>query len=152
MKNELLRKIKNKELTAGVVGLGYVGLPLAVEKAKAGFKTVGFDVQESKVDMVNAGHNYIGDVVDEELSKLIETGMLSATNDFSFIKDVDFVAICVPTPLDSHQQPDINYIRSSAKLIAKYMKVGTIVVLESTTYPGTTEELLKPSVDRKSVV
>lgn len=150
MKNELLRKIKNKELTAGVVGLGYVGLPLAVEKAKAGFKTVGFDVQESKVDMVNAGHNYIGDVVDEELSKLIETGMLSATNDFSFIKDVDFVAICVPTPLDSHQQPDINYVRSSAELIAKYMKVGTIVVLESTTYPGTTEELLKPILEKGS--
>lgn len=150
MKNELLRKIKNKELTAGVVGLGYVGLPLAVEKAKAGFKTVGFDVQEGKVDMVNAGHNYIGDVVDEELSKLIETGMLSATNDFSFIKDVDFVAICVPTPLDSHQQPDINYVRSSAELIAKYMKVGTIVVLESTTYPGTTEELLKPILEKGS--
>lgn len=150
IKNELLRKIKNKELTAGVVGLGYVGLPLAVEKAKAGFKTVGFDVQESKVDMVNAGHNYIGDVVDEELSKLIETGMLSATNDFSFIKDVDFVAICVPTPLDSHQQPDINYVRSSAELIAKYMKVGTIVVLESTTYPGTTEELLKPILEKGS--
>lgn len=150
MKNELLRKIKNKELTAGVVGLGYVGLPLAVEKAKAGFKTVGFDVQESKVDMVNAGHNYIGDVVDEELSKLIGTGMLSATNDFSFIKDVDFVAICVPTPLDSHQQPDINYVRSSAELIAKYMKVGTIVVLESTTYPGTTEELLKPILEKGS--
>lgn len=150
MKNELLRKIKNKELTAGVVGLGYVGLPLAVEKAKAGFKTVGFDVQESKVDMVNAGHNYIGDVVDEELSKLIETGMLSATNDFSFIKDVDFVAICVPTPLDSHQQPDINYVRSSAELIAKYMKIGTIVVLESTTYPGTTEELLKPILEKGS--
>ena len=150
MKNELLRKIKNKELTAGVVGLGYVGLPLAVEKAKAGFKTVGFDVQESKVDMVNAGHNYIGDVVDEELSKLIETGMLSATNDFSFIKDVDFVAICVPTPLDSHQQPDINYVRSSAELIAKYMKVGTIVVLESTTYPGTTEELLKLILEKGS--
>lgn len=150
MKNELLRKIKNKELTAGVVGLGYVGLPLAVEKAKAGFKTVGFDVQENKVDMVNAGHNYIGDVVDEELSKLIETGMLSATNDFSFIKDVDFVAICVPTPLDSHQQPDINYVRSSAELIAKYMKVGTIVVLESTTYPGTTEELLKPILEKGS--
>jgi len=150
MKNELLRKIKNKELTAGVVGLGYVGLPLAVEKAKAGFKTVGFDVQESKVDMLNAGHNYIGDVVDEELSKLIETGMLSATNDFSFIKDVDFVAICVPTPLDSHQQPDINYVRSSAELIAKYMKVGTIVVLESTTYPGTTEELLKPILEKGS--
>ena len=107
MKNELLRKIKNKEIVVGVVGLGYVGLPLAVEKAKAGFKTIGFDVQPQKVDMVNAGHNYIGDVVDSDLAEIVKSGMLSATTDFSFVKDVDFIAICVPTPLDSHQQPDI---------------------------------------------
>ena len=106
MKNELLRKIENKEIVVGVVGLGYVGLPLAVEKAKAGFKTIGFDVQPQKVDMVNAGHNYIGDVVDSDLAEIVKSGMLSATTDFSFVKDVDFIAICVPTPLDSHQQPD----------------------------------------------
>ena len=85
MKEELLKKIKNREIVAGVVGLGYVGLPLAVEKAKAGFKTIGFDVQSSKVDMVNQGHNYIGDVVDSDLADLVNTGLLSATTDFSFI-------------------------------------------------------------------
>lgn len=102
MKKELLAKIEKKEIKVGVVGLGYVGLPLAVEKAKAGFKTIGFDVQSAKVDMVNAGHNYIGDVVDSDLKKIVEEGTLSATTDFSFIKDVDFIAICVPTPLDAH--------------------------------------------------
>lgn len=122
MKNELLRKIKNKEIVVGVVGLGYVGLPLAVEKAKAGFKTIGFDVQPQKVDMVNAGHNYIGDVVDSDLAEIVKSGMLSATTDFSFVKDVDFIAICVPTPLDSHQQPDISYVRDSATAVSKYLK------------------------------
>lgn len=147
MKATLLKKIKERTITVGVVGLGYVGLPLAVEKAKAGFKTIGFDVQKSKVDMVNAGHNYIGDVVDDDLKKIVEAGMLTATNDFSFVKDVDFIAICVPTPLDSHQQPDISYVKSSAEEIAKYLTKGTMVVLESTTYPGTTEELLKPILE-----
>ena len=108
MKQKLLSKIKHKEITVGVVGLGYVGLPLAVEKAKAGFKTIGFDVQEEKVNLVNEGHNYIGDVVDSDLKNLVRSGMLKATTDFSFIKNVDFIAICVPTPLDAHQQPDIS--------------------------------------------
>ncbi len=147
MKKQLLKKIKNKEITVGVVGLGYVGLPLAVEKAKAGFKTIGFDIQKEKVDLVNKGHNYIGDVVDADLKKIVEAGMLKATTDFSFVKDVDFIAICVPTPLDTHQQPDISYVRLSAEAIAKYLKRGTMVVLESTTYPGTTEELLKPILE-----
>ena len=93
VKEKLLKKIKNKEIKVGVVGLGYVGLPLAVEKAKAGFKTIGFDVQEEKVKMVNDGHNYIGDVVDKDLKKLVGAGMLTATTDFSFVKDVDFIAI-----------------------------------------------------------
>ena len=127
-KEILLSKIADHTIIAGVVGLGYVGLPLAVEKAKAGFKTIGFDVQKEKVDMVNAGHNYIGDVVDSDLAKLVDEGMLSATSDFSFIKDVDFVAICVPTPLDAHQQPDISYVRDSAESVAKYLHKGMMVV------------------------
>lgn len=150
MKTQLLEKIKLKKIKVGVVGLGYVGLPLAVEKAKAGFRTIGFDIQSKKVDMVNAGHNYIGDVVDKDLKKIVETKMLTATTDFSFVKDVDFVAICVPTPLDEHQQPDISCVKNSTIEIAKYMKPGTMVVLESTTYPGTTEELIKPLLEEGS--
>lgn len=150
MKQKLLRKIREKSIRVGVVGLGYVGLPLAVEKAKAGFETVGFDVQAEKVDMVNAGHNYIGDVVDSDLAALVKEGKLRATTDFSFIKDVDFIAICVPTPLDAHQEPDIRYVRDSATEVAKYLKPETMVVLESTTYPGTTEELIKPILEKGS--
>lgn len=150
MKQMLLDKIRNKQIEVGVVGLGYVGLPLAVEKAKAGFKTIGFDVQAEKVKMVNEGHNYIGDVVDADLKQIVEQGMLSATTDFSFVGKVDFVAICVPTPLDAYQQPDISYVRDSAKEVAKYLKKGTMVVLESTTYPGTTEELIKPILEEGS--
>ena len=150
MKEQLLQKISERNLTVGVVGLGYVGLPLAVEKAKAGFRTIGFDVQREKVNLVNEGHNYIGDVVDSDLKELVEAGTLSATTDFSFVKDVDFIAICVPTPLDKHQQPDISYVRDSAKEIAKYLKKETMVVLESTTYPGTTEELIKPILENGS--
>ncbi|MBQ1819117.1 MAG: nucleotide sugar dehydrogenase, partial [Bacteroidales bacterium] len=147
MKQSLLQKIQDKSIVAGVVGLGYVGLPLAVEKAKAGFRTIGFDVQKEKVDLVNAGHNYIGDVVDSDLAALVSEGRLSATTDFGFIKEVDFVAICVPTPLDEHQQPDISYVESSARSIARYLHKGMMVVLESTTYPGTTEELIKPILE-----
>lgn len=150
IKEKLLKKIEQRDIVVGVVGLGYVGLPLAVEKAKAGFKTIGFDVQDKKVDMVNAGVNYIGDVVDDDLKEIVNQKMLSATNDFSFIKDVDFVAICVPTPLDMYQQPDISYVKSSCENIAKYMTAGTMVVLESTTYPGTTEELVKPILETGS--
>lgn len=150
MKQELLKKIQEKSITVGVVGLGYVGLPLAVEKAKAGFKTVGFDVQTEKVNMVNQGHNYIGDVVDSDLEKLVKEGQLSATTDFSFVRDVDFIAICVPTPLDAHQQPDISYVRSSTEAISRYLTKNTMVVLESTTYPGTTEELVKPILEKGS--
>lgn len=150
IKETLIKKIENHEIVVGVVGLGYVGLPLAVEKAKAGFKTIGFDVQQEKVDLVNQGHNYIGDVVDDDLVKLVNAKQLSATSDFSFVKDVDFIAICVPTPLDSHQQPDISYVKDSTIAISRYLKPGTMVVLESTTYPGTTEELIKPILEEDS--
>lgn len=150
MKEVLIEKIKNKTLHCGVVGLGYVGLPLAVDKAKAGFTTIGFDVQQEKVDLVNGGHNYIGDVVDADLQELVASGKLRATSDFSFVKDVDFVAICVPTPLDKHQQPDISYVRNSTMAIAEHLKPGTMVVLESTTYPGTTEELVRPLLEQGS--
>lgn len=150
IKEELIAKIQNKTLVMGVCGLGYVGLPLAVDKAKHGFKTIGFDVQQEKVNMVNAGHNYIGDVVDADLAALVKAGLLRATSDFGFVKSVDFIAICVPTPLDKHQQPDISYVRNSVIAIAKNLHRGMMVVLESTTYPGTTEELVKPLLEEGS--
>lgn len=148
----LLEKIQNKTATLGVVGLGYVGLPLAVEKAKAGFQTIGFDIQESKVHMVNAGKNYIGDVVNEDLKEIVDTGLLSATTDFSKAARTDCVCICVPTPLDIHQQPDISYIRNSAESIVPYMHKDMLIILESTTYPGTTNELLKPILEQSGLV
>lgn len=150
VKKELLEKIEDKSCVVGVIGLGYVGLPLAVEKAAVGYEVIGFDVQSEKVDMVNNGENYIGDVVDEELKDLVEKGLLKATNDFSFVADCDFIAIAVPTPLDTYHQPDISYVQKSTTDVAKYLKRGSIVVLESTTYPGTTEELMKPLLEEGS--
>lgn len=143
----LLDKINNREAVVGVVGLGYVGLPLAVEKAKAGYTVIGFDVQASRVDAVNAGENYIGDIIDSELTDLVKSGKLHATADYSEMANVDAVAICVPTPLDIYKQPNTKYVESSSKDIAKYLHSGMLVVLESTTYPGTTEELIKPTLE-----
>jgi len=140
----LLEKIKSKVAKVGVIGLGYVGLPLAVEKAKAGFQVLGFDIQPEKVDKINRGENYIGDVVPEELSTLSQNGHLSATGDFSRIRECDVVTICVPTPLDEFKQPDLSYVVNTAKTIASYLHKEMLVVLESTTYPGTTEEVLLP--------
>lgn len=145
-------KLLNKTATLGVIGLGYVGLPLAVEKAKAGYKTIGFDVQEEKVKMVNEGKNYIGDVVNEHLEEIVASGLLSATTDFSQVAQADCVCICVPTPLDEHQQPDISYVKASTESIVPYMHKGMLIVLESTTYPGTTEELLKPILESSGLV
>ena len=146
----LKEKIKNRTATLGVCGLGYVGLPLAVEKAKAGFHVVGFDVQSSKVDMVNAGTNYIGDVVDKDLEEIVKTGKLRATSDFASVAGCDCVCIAVPTPLDKHQTPDISYVKSSVESIAPHVHRDMLVVLESTTYPGTTEELVKPILEQGS--
>jgi len=150
MKEILIEKIKNKTAKIGVVGLGYVGLPLAVEKAKAGYEVTGFDIQEKKVDLVNKGENYIGDILDQDLSEVVKNGKLRATSDFSFLRDIDCVAICVPTPLDLYKQPDISYVKSSVESIAVYLHKGMLIILESTTYPGTTEELLKPILEEMS--
>lgn len=147
IRDELIKKLENKTAKLGVVGLGYVGLPLAVEKAKAGYEVIGFDVQEQKVEMVNKGHNYIGDVVNSDLEDIVNNGKLKATTDFSFVGEVDVVAICVPTPLDLYKQPDLSYVENSTKSVTKYLKKGMLVVLESTTYPGTTEEVLKPILE-----
>ncbi|ATF15963.1 nucleotide sugar dehydrogenase [Brevibacillus porteri] len=148
---KLIRKFEERTAVIGVVGLGYVGLPLAVEKAKAGFQVIGFDVQSDKVDMVNKGINYIGDVLNEDLLSTVKAKKLNATADYSFIHNVDAVAICVPTPLDKYHQPDTSYVSSSAREIAKHLKPGMLVVLESTTYPGTTEELVKPILEESGL-
>ncbi len=147
--DKLIAKIESKEAVIGVVGLGYVGLPLAVEKAKAGYRVIGFDVQQKRVDMVNEGINYIGDVLNADLKEMVDSGMLTATTDYARIEGVDAAAICVPTPLDQHQQPDTSYVESSAKEIAKYAREDMLVVLESTTYPGTTEEIVVPALTER---
>jgi UDP-N-acetyl-D-glucosamine dehydrogenase len=148
---KLLDSISDRTARIGVIGLGYVGLPLAVEMAKAGFTVTGFDVQQKKVDMVNEGHNYIGDVVDKDLSSLVAQGKLHATCDFSQLKDCDCASICVPTPLDIYQQPDISYVKASAEQVAAYAHPGMLVILESTTYPGTTEEVIEPLLTEKGL-
>lgn len=149
-KKKLMNKINEKTAVVGVIGLGYVGLPLAVENAKNGYKVIGFDVQEKKVDMVNSGINYIGDVIDIELQQLVGDNKLKATTNFDFIKDTDIVLICVPTPLDKYQQPDISYVKDSTEAVGKYLHEGMLIILESTTYPGTTEELVLPILEKNS--
>lgn len=150
MKEQLLKKISDKSITAGVVGLGYVGLPLAVEIAKAGFKTIGFDLLDDKVNKINRGENYISDVDGAALRALTDNGRLEATTDFRRISEMDFIAICVPTPLDSHQQPDLSYIEHSSIQIAEHLKKDTMVVLESTTFPGTTSDIVRPILEKGS--
>ncbi|MGC9384807.1 MAG: nucleotide sugar dehydrogenase [Kosmotogaceae bacterium] len=147
----LKEKIVSKKGVIGVIGLGYVGLPLAVEKAKAGFKVIGFDVQDQKVKMVNEGHNYIGDVLPADLEKIVNEGRLRATTDFNEVAGCDVVAICVPTPLNKFKQPDLSYVEKSAKELSKRLHKDMLVVLESTTYPGTTEEVLKPILEESGL-
>jgi UDP-N-acetyl-D-glucosamine dehydrogenase len=149
-KDSLIFKITNKTAVIGIVGLGYVGLPLAIESTKNGYKVIGFDIQEKKVNMINEGVNYIGDVETSELKEAVNKVQLIATSDFEFVKQVDIILICVPTPLDKYQQPDISYVKSSTAAIGKHLHTGTLVILESTTYPGTTEELVLPILEEES--
>lgn len=150
--DKLFEKINKKQAKLGVVGLGYVGLPLAVEKSKVGFNVLGFDISEQKINMLNKCENYIGDVKTKDLENIVNSGKFIATTDFSLISECDCVAICVPTPLDKYYQPDISYVESASELIAKYVKKGTLIVLESTTYPGTTEEVIMPMFTEKNLV
>ena len=146
----LAGKIRSKTAHVGVVGLGYVGLPLAVEYAEAGFHVTGIDLSETKVARVNAGDSYVGDVPSAVLAPLVEKGLLRATTDFAVIQDFDTVNICVPTPLRKTKDPDMSYIVSACGEIAKYFHAGMLVILESTTYPGTTDELVLPMLEEKS--
>lgn len=141
---ELKKMIEEHKAVIGVIGLGYVGLPLAVEKAKVGFSVKGFDINPERVAKVNAGENYIGDVKDHELQELAGKGAIRATTDFSELAGCDIIIICVPTPLTATRDPDISYMKSSAQEIARYIRPGQLITLESTTYPGTTEEVILP--------
>lgn len=144
---ETLRKrIATKKARVGVLGLGYVGLPLAVEFARAGFDVTGIDVQQSKVDQFNSGHSYIKDVKDDVFSPLVKSGKLRASSDFSVIRDLDTIDICVPTPLRKTKDPDMSFVVSATEAIAEHMHPGLLVMLESTTYPGTTDELVLPKL------
>lgn len=143
----LKEKIESRRARVGVIGLGYVGLPLAVEYAKAGFSVTGIDLSSAKIDRVNAGDSYIGDIHSSELAPLVSSGKLRATNDFSVVRDLDTVNICVPTPLRKTKDPDMSYIVAACEEIAKHFHEGMLVILESTTYPGTTDELILPMLE-----
>lgn len=151
--NEVLKqKLRTKQATVGIVGLGYVGLPTAFEKAKDGYNVIGFDVSDEKVTLINQGKNYISDVDDERFQQLVETGKIRATMDFSKMSEVDVVFICVPTPITENKQPDLRFVEVATKHIAQNIKKGTLVILESTTYPGTTEEIIVPMVEKRGFV
>ena len=145
----MMKKIKEKKIRSAVIGLGYVGLPLAVEFAKAGIEVVGIDLDASKVDAIRRKKSYIRDVAAADVAELVSQGLLSATTAYSALSGVDTVNICVPTPLRKTKEPDISYIVQSAEEIARYLKKGQLIILESTTYPGTTEEVLLPMFEAK---
>ncbi len=144
-------RLVRRQARAGVVGLGYVGLPLAVEFARAGFHTTGIDLDARKVDAINAGRSYIGDVAGEDVARLVAEGKLRATTDFSAVAALDTVNICVPTPLRKTKDPDMSYIVSAVEQIAAHLHPGMLVILESTTYPGTTEEVVQPLLETGSL-
>jgi UDP-N-acetyl-D-glucosamine dehydrogenase len=144
----LEEKIRTRRARVGIVGLGYVGLPLAVEFAKAGFIVTGIDISEDKVRRVNAGESYIGDIPTSTLKPLVEAGKLCATTDFSAVLELDTINICVPTPLRKTKDPDMSFIVSSCQEIARHFHAGTLVILESTTYPGTTDEVVLPMLTK----
>ena len=143
---DLLQKVADREARIGVVGLGYVGLPLAVEFAESGFRVTGVDVDADKVGQINCGCSYIDDVAGERVRRLVETGNFAATCCYDDLQDVDAISICVPTPLRKTRDPDMSYIIQAAQSIAAIRRPGMLIVLESTTYPGTTEEVILPEM------
>ena len=147
IKNEIIRLLENKSARVGIIGLGYVGLPLATEFAGKGFNATGFEVDESKVTRINSGESYIGDVPSNLVRESVSAGRLSATTDFDQLKDCDAIIICVPTPLRKTKEPDVSYILAAAENIKKRLRRGQLVILESTTYPGTTNEVLLPMLE-----
>jgi UDP-N-acetyl-D-glucosamine dehydrogenase len=147
----LVERLKARSTKAGVIGLGYVGLPLAIEFAKAGLTVVGVDLDTRKVDALSKGESYIGDVSAKDVAEMVAAGRFRATTDFSVLSDVDTINICVPTPLRKTKDPDLSYIVASVEEIAKYFKAGQLIILESTTYPGTTDEVVQPMLEAKGL-
>jgi UDP-N-acetyl-D-glucosamine dehydrogenase len=143
----LEKKIKNRTAVVGVIGMGYVGLPLAVELGREGFNVIGIDINPNKMKLINAGKSDIDDVSDADLKPLVKAGKIKATTDFAHLKKTDCVPICVPTPLSKTKDPDVSYILAAVREVQKYLHPGQLVILESTTYPGTTEELILPILE-----
>jgi UDP-N-acetyl-D-glucosamine dehydrogenase len=146
----LLQKITSHTATVGVVGLGYVGLPFAVEKAKVGFKVLGIEQNPVRAERVNRSDNYISDVIDAELKEVVNTGNLKAFSDFESVPRMDIIVICVPTPLTKNLTPDLSYIENVTRELAKYLRPGQLISLESTTYPGTTDDVMRPILEKTS--
>lgn len=147
----IVEKIKQREARVGIIGLGYVGLPLAREFLNEGFSVVGFDIDKTKVDKINSGKSYIRHIPSDFIEKFVSQNKLEATTDFSRLKEVDAILICVPTPLGEHLEPDLSYVLNTTETISKYLRKGHIVVLESTTYPGTTEEEMLPILGKSGL-
>jgi UDP-N-acetyl-D-glucosamine dehydrogenase len=147
----LVERLKARSAKAGVIGLGYVGLPLAIEFAKAGLTVVGVDLDTRKVEALGKGESYIGDVAASDVAAMVKAGRFRATTDFSVLSEVDTINICVPTPLRKTKDPDLSYIVASVEEIAKYFKAGQLIILESTTYPGTTDEVVQPMLEAKGL-
>ena len=147
IKNEIINLIENNRARVGVVGLGYVGLPLATEFASKGFTATGFEVDAHKAAQINAGKSYISDISARQLKECVDAGRLRATTDFDQLKECDAIIICVPTPLRKTKEPDVSFILAAAEEIKKRLRRGQLVILESTTYPGTTDEVLLPMLE-----
>ncbi|MEL6676990.1 MAG: nucleotide sugar dehydrogenase, partial [Bacteroidota bacterium] len=147
----LANRISQKEAVIGIVGLGYVGMPIALEFCKKGFRCVGVDVSTQKVDLLNAGENFIEDLVDEEVKEVVENGLLSASTDYEALTEADVIFIAVPTPFNENKEPDISYILSAGKGVAEYLTPHKLIILKSTTFPGTTEHYLIPELNKSGL-
>ncbi|MDC0304907.1 nucleotide sugar dehydrogenase [bacterium] len=149
---DIITRIQNKEAVIGVVGLGYVGLPLILSFSAKGFRCVGFDIDQAKVNSINSGKSYINHIDSTSLKLGVDQGLIEATGDFTKISDVDTIIICVPTPLSKHMEPDLSYVTDTMDAVAPYLRKGQVVSLESTTYPGTTDEALKPRIEAQDLI
>src|SRR5947208_3224383 len=150
--SSLYERIQNRSARVGVIGLGYVGLPLAVEFARAGFSVTGFDIDPAKPNQINAGVSYIPDVPTADLAAVVEAGTLRATSDMSLLGSMDAIDICVPTPLRKTKDPDLSYVVRAVEAVASTLRPGQLIILESTTYPGTTDEVVQPRLEHHGLV